>query len=68
VNTAARLQELTKSYRVRLVLAEAVAAGSGLPCDALASHAIEVRGREAPLTVFAVASADLLPRAGATAV
>ena len=68
VNTAARLQELTKSYRVRLVLADAVAAGSGLPCDALASHEIEVRGREAPLTVFAVASADLLPRAGATAV
>jgi adenylate cyclase len=61
VNTAARLQELTKTYAVRLVLADAVATGAGLPVDTLSAKEIEVRGRRAPLTVYAVATADALP-------
>ena len=61
VNTAARLQELTKAYAVRIVLADAVAAGAGLPVDTLSANEIEVRGRRAPLTVYAVATADALP-------
>jgi adenylate cyclase len=61
VNTAARLQELTKAHAVRIVLADAVAAGAGLPVDALSASEIEVRGRRAPLTVYAVATADALP-------
>jgi adenylate cyclase len=63
VNTAARLQELTKTYGVRLVLADAVAAGAGLPVDKLSANEIEVRGRRAPLTVYAVATAAALPAA-----
>jgi adenylate cyclase len=67
VNTAARLQELTKAYGVRLVLADAVAAGAGLAVDALPAREIEVRGRQAPLVVYAVA-ADALPAAPRVAV
>jgi len=61
VNTAARLQELTKAYGVRLVLADAVATGAGLAADTLPAREIEVRGRQAPLLVYAVA-AGALPR------
>jgi len=67
VNTAARLQELTKAYGVRLVLADAVATGAGLAVDALPAREIEVRGRQAALVVYAVA-ADALPRVPGAAV
>jgi adenylate cyclase len=61
VNTAARLQELTKTYGVRAVVSEAVARGAGLVVEGCASHEIEVRGRHATLTVFALpASAPAL--------
>jgi adenylate cyclase len=65
VNTAARLQELTKAYGVRAVVSEAVARGAGLAMEGCAAHEIEVRGREATLTVFALpASAPpLMPSA-----
>jgi hypothetical protein len=32
-----------------------------LPVDTLSANEIEVRGRRAPLTVYAVATADALP-------
>lgn len=67
VNIAARLQELTKAFGARVVLAEAVAAGAALPVDALPARAIEVRGRQAPLVVYAVA-AGALPAAPGVAV
>jgi adenylate cyclase len=67
VNTAARLQELTKAYGVRLVLADVVASNAGLAVDSLPAREIEVRGRQAALTVYAVA-ADALPRVPGTAV
>ncbi len=54
VNTAARLQELTKSYGVRVIVSEVVARGSGLPIAHCTVHDIEVRGRQAPLTVYAL--------------
>jgi len=62
VNTAARLQELTKVYSVRLVLADAVAAGAGMRVASLPAREIELRGRRAPLTVYALATADDLLR------
>jgi adenylate cyclase len=54
VNTAARLQELTKTYGARVVVSEAVARRAGLPLARCTAHDIEVRGRQAPLTVFAL--------------
>ena len=54
VNTAARLQELTKTYGVRAVVSEIVARGAGLAVAGCAAHEIEVRGRQAMLTVFAL--------------
>jgi adenylate cyclase len=59
VNTAARLQELTKAYGVRLVLSEVVAEGAGLDVSRLEAHQIEVRGRQAPLAVYALPAAAL---------
>ena len=54
VNTAARLQELTKSYGVRAVISEIVARGAGIAIDAWPSHSIEVRGRQGTLRVLAM--------------
>jgi adenylate cyclase len=54
VNTAARLQELTKTYGVRAVVSEIVARGAGLPVGECTAHEIEVRGRAGTLTVFAL--------------
>lgn len=59
VNTAARLQELTKTYGVRAVVSEVVVRGAGLVVDGCAAHEIEVRGRQATLTVFALPSLAL---------
>jgi adenylate cyclase len=63
VNIAARLQELTKSYGARVVLSEVVAAGAGIGLAHADAHQIEVRGRQAPLAVYALsaqgADADL---------
>ena len=62
VNTAARLQELTKTYGVRAVVSEAVARAAGLALDDFTSHAIEVRGRQATLRVLAMpADAFVVP-------
>ncbi|HEX4885882.1 MAG TPA: adenylate/guanylate cyclase domain-containing protein [Casimicrobiaceae bacterium] len=61
VNTAARLQELTKKFGVRLVLSEVVASGAGLDVAGRDAHEIEVRGRKAPLTIYAIGAADALP-------
>ena len=69
VNTAARLQELTKSYRVRLVLADAVAAGAGLPVRrAGVARDRGARTRGAADRATPSRAADLLPRAARRAV
>jgi adenylate cyclase len=68
VNTAARLQELTKTYGVRLVLSEVVAAVAGVDRTGLPAHEIEVRGRQAPLAIYAVAGVEALRQAAAAPV
>lgn len=60
VNIAARLQELTKTYGARIVLSEVVATGAAWNLAGHAVHAIEVRGRQAPLSVFALAAGETL--------
>ena len=68
VNIAARLQELTKSYGVRVVLSEVVAAGAVLDLAGERVHEIEVRGRQAPLAVYALSARDAFPSPAPTPV
>jgi adenylate cyclase len=60
VNTAARLQDLTKGMGCRVLMSEAVFRGAGLPPDALPREAVRLRGRAEPVEVrLAADSADL---------
>jgi adenylate cyclase len=65
VNTAARLQELSKAYGVRLVVSETVARMAGLATEGLARNEVAVRGRSDALALYAIATAaegaDRLP-------
>ncbi|HEY4374948.1 MAG TPA: adenylate/guanylate cyclase domain-containing protein [Burkholderiales bacterium] len=55
VNTASRLQELTKRYHVRLVISEPVARGAGLAYAADALRDEQIRGRTGVLRVLPIA-------------
>ena len=57
VNTASRLEELTKRYECELIISEEVARLAGLDVRAFPAHELEIRNRRAPLTV------RLIPRA-----
>jgi len=57
VNTAARLQELCKSYGVRLVVSQRVLQGAGVDTSHLAKYTVAVRGRAEDLVIYAIASA-----------
>ena len=54
VNTASRLQDLTKEYGCRLVISSQVAERAGADVSAFPAHQIEVRNRAAPLTIRAI--------------
>jgi adenylate cyclase len=56
VNTASRLQELTKHYGVPLVISERVALAAGLDVSRFEAKELQIRGRASPLTVYALAS------------
>jgi len=56
VNTASRLQELTKHYGVQLVISERVALAAGLEVSSLEAKQLVIRGRSSPLTVYALRS------------
>ena len=62
VNTASRLESLTKDYAVQLVVSEEVLRRGGLTESAGAAHEVEIRGRAQPLAVRAFADARELPR------
>ncbi len=64
VNTASRLEALTKTYGCQLVVSERVERHAGVDLSAFASHQIEVRGRRDPLTIRVIADARDLPRTG----
>jgi adenylate cyclase len=66
VNTASRLQELTKEHGCELVVSEAVVRRAGLVLTDVPSHEIEIRGKRETLTVRTLASAAALPRPDAT--
>jgi adenylate cyclase len=61
VNTASRLQTLTKDYGAELVLSQVVADRAGLATGAFAKHEVTLRGSDQPLRVIVVGRAADLP-------
>jgi adenylate cyclase len=61
VNTASRLQELTKDYGCELVVSEATVSRAGLDLAGVPSHEIEIRGKRETLAVRTVVRAADLP-------
>jgi adenylate cyclase len=64
VNTASRLEGLTKDYGCQLVVSETVARHAGLDVARTERHEIEIRGRRDPLSVYVFADARTLPAPG----
>jgi adenylate cyclase len=60
VNVAARLQDMTKSLGCEAILSDEVRATAGLAADALPRQEVEIRGRNVPMMVRIVASANVL--------
>jgi len=61
VNTASRIESLTKTYGCELVISEAVARRAGIDLGTVPRHEIEIRGRVERLVVLTFASALDLP-------
>ena len=61
VNTASRLEAMTKKHGAQLVVSADVAATAGADLSAWREEAVAVRGRKQPLTVFIVDDAGGLP-------
>jgi adenylate cyclase len=57
VNTASRLEALTKEYDCQLVVAEDVATRAGVDLSRFARHEIQVRGRSSLLAIRVIPSA-----------
>ena len=61
VNTASRLEGLSKEFHAQLVVSEQVLARAGIGLEGAARHSIVPRGRTVPLEIFALARALDLP-------
>jgi adenylate cyclase len=61
VNTASRLETLTKEYGCQLVISDAVARYAQLNVEGFERHEIEIRGRLEPLTIRVIGDAQDLP-------
>ena len=61
VNTASRLEALTKDFAAELIVSEAVAARAGVDLAAFPAEAAMIRGREQALAVRILVRAQALP-------
>ena len=68
VNTASRLEALTKEFGAQLIVSSPLARHAGLDLSGFPSHQIDVRGRSAPLDVHVLEDAEALPAKAAEAV
>ena len=66
VNTASRLEALSKEFACELVVSDDVAAKAGFDMAAFELHEVEIRGRRQPLVVRAVRHGDMLPMPAVT--
>jgi adenylate cyclase len=64
VNTASRLENLTKNFACELVVSEETASRSGLDLSGFPLHEIEIRGKRELLAVRIVERAAELPVPG----
>jgi len=60
VNTASRLETLTKEFAVQLVVSEELLDRAGVSLANATRHEVEIRGRQGRLAVRAVSKADVL--------
>jgi adenylate cyclase len=65
VNTASRLEALTKEYECELIVSAEVILRAGLDRSHFAWHETELRGKQERLGIAVLASAQQLPQAGA---
>ena len=61
VNTASRLESMTKEVKAQLVVSEAVASLGQIDLSAYPRHDLAIRGREETLAVRAIPDAALMP-------
>ena len=61
VNTASRLETVTKDYKAQLVFSETVGARAGIDLSQFETDQIMIRGRKEPLVIYVVKNAGDLP-------
>jgi adenylate cyclase len=61
VNTASRLESLTKEYKCEVILSDDLIATAGIDIGDWPAHEISVRGRSGNLVVRAITDGALLP-------
>ena len=66
VNTASRLEALTKNYDAQLVVSAPLAEHAGVDLKSFTHEQIDLRGRTQPLDIYVVASALDLPETATT--
>ena len=64
VNTASRLEALTKDYEAQVIVSQATSSLAGIDLAAFPIHETAVRGRQEPLSLFAVSDGRSLPARG----
>jgi adenylate cyclase len=61
VNTASRLETLTKEFGVELVFSAIVGEHAGLDIEGLGRHEVTLRGQDEPTAIVTLANASTLP-------